>query len=154
MLALVLGAILGPPVDFIYFAAEHRAEIQVPFSLHGACKDGASVFPEIGVLLEEVVADGTPVEPRDMEVTSIDEYIELVVRPGPGFSYLMPLDELESVGTDSLHLTRFVLTAVPRSLAITYRIRCANGSSSGRFVTRGRRLPVPLVRLFHQSHEK
>src|SRR5205814_1373098 len=146
-LVLLLSAIAsGPPVDFVYFEGQPKHEIDVSFGLHGACKNGVSAFASVGVLLDGVKANGKDVKRQDSGPVFIDDSFELAVQPGPNFQFHMTLDRLVSEGSNPRYSFAFVVPGVPRTVDITYRIRCSDGSVSQPFVTRGRRFAVPQPR--------
>jgi hypothetical protein len=136
----------GASVDFVYFEGQAKHQVDVPFGLHGACRSGVSAFAEVGVLLEGVTANGKAVNRRDGGPAFVDERFELVVRPGSSYQYQMALDRLVSEAADPRYSFEFVVPGLPRSVDVTYRIRCADGSVSEKFVTRGRRFGVPVSR--------
>lgn len=133
--------LLAAPVDFVYF--DRLPEAEATFSLHGACQAGVSVFPSVGLILERVEANGRPIEPQRSPPGMAADVYTVTVQPGPSFFYHVPLKRLE-YETDGLTVSVYYpLPAMPRRLAITYRVRCADGSTSPPYVTRGARLPVP-----------
>ena len=149
---LELGAPTRVGVDFFYFEGEAdvKEQIDVNFGLHGECKDkGISMFATEGVLLTAVRADDKAIAPRKYRGIRHGAGATVIDHPGPSFFYHMPLSSLESADpydpANPLLASgiTFVIPGLPRTIDISYRLRCADGSLSPEHLTRGRRFPPP-----------
>jgi hypothetical protein len=134
-------------VDFIYFEQQDLYSIVVPFGLNGFCNRAGVVVPSSqGVWIEDVRADG-----RNVAILKGLGYYhdrpEIVIgRPGSSFQYRMTMDDLtsEELGTNrSRHFVIAQDQQLPARLEILYRIRCADGSLSELFKTRGTKYDYP-----------
>jgi hypothetical protein len=137
----------GPPLDFVYF--EHLPELaEVTFALHGSCPVGVPALPQVGVIIEKVEANGQNVEPYRPSAIYPEDVKELNIIPSPSFFYHLNVGKLKTYTPDFRSAVAFPLKGLPKKLAVTYRIRCADGTTSGVFVTRGQRFaryPGPLT---------
>jgi hypothetical protein len=149
ILWILLGVAPSEPlIDFIYLDRDQPA---VTFSLHGSCvKPGISFNPADGLIIDRVEANGRDVERGHFDTIIHDPYT-VNINPGPSFFYLLPIKELQSVEATELsrlgivaqHGVAFFVKGLPKTLKITYRIRCADGTASRAYVTRGKKYPLP-----------
>ena len=117
----------------------------VPFSDNGACRS-AGLFdnPRVGVVIDEIFADGTAVRGRTVFVGSLDAARTVIIDSHGGYIYLMYGAELDSfAGATGKDFLRFALPMeedhVPsKEIVIRYRVRCADSRLTEQFILRGR----------------
>jgi hypothetical protein len=144
--ALIAIPVLGPPIDFMYFFDDIP---EVAFPLHGSCVGtGVSYDPLEGLLIDRVEANGRPVETETFEQESHSPG-ELILSPSPSFAFRLRIHDLRSVTSEETEAgvmlrkgVSFDVKGLPKTLKISYRIRCADGTTSKSFVTRGERYPL------------
>lgn len=117
----------------------------VPFPDNGAC-GSVGVFdnPRVGVVIDEISADGAAVPGRTVLVASLDGARTVIIHSHGGYVYLVYGAELDSftVARDR-NFVRFALPIeedhVPtKEIVIRYRVRCADSRLTEQFILRGR----------------
>jgi len=135
-------------VDFVFYEGFDWDEIVVPIGLGNFCHNkGASVFPGEGVLFDNVRIDGVELEGYRNEEATRHRSDPLIVSPGPGFTYVVSMNELWSRGSEPTRIGKtFKPTGrTPETIGIEYRIRCADGATSRTLKISGKRISLPRV---------